>query len=171
MSENQPPVLVGLCGPARVGKSTVASFLVREFGYIPLKFAGPLKDMLAVLGLDEEQLEGGDKESPCAWLGGRTPRYAMQTLGTEWGRELMHEDLWVHVWRRRAMRHLGEGHRLVVDDIRFPNELRAIQSLGGIAYRVVRSGHTPPASEHASEHALDGIDLPEIDCASFSSQA
>ena len=48
--------------------------------------------MLYQLGLGEAHIEGALKEVPCELLGGKTPRYAMQTLGTEWGRDTDQQD-------------------------------------------------------------------------------
>jgi hypothetical protein len=78
--------LIALTGYAGSGKSTLADILACEHGFTVVKFAGPLKAMLRALGLDEREIEGDLKEQPCQLLAGHTPRRAMQTLGTEWGR-------------------------------------------------------------------------------------
>ena len=155
------PAVLALAGRAGAGKSTLAAELVAQHGYTLLKFAAPLKSMLAALGLSEEEIEGARKESPSALLGGATPRYAMQTLGTEWGRSLINADLWVHAWRRQAEQILADGGRVVVDDCRFFNELDAVLQLGGVAVRLLRPGPVIVGA-HQSERELAAVDLPEI---------
>jgi len=78
-------------------------------------------------------------------LGGKTPRHAMQTLGTEWGREFIGEDVWVNAWKAKYQR---EAHSIrtqptqpvVVEDIRFQNEVDMVRDLGGIVFFVARPG-------------------------------
>lgn len=144
--------LIALTGLAGSGKSTVAKRLVVRHGYRVEKFAGPLKDMLRGFGLTERHIEGDLKEVPCDILGGKTPRYAMQTLGLEWGRDIISPSLWVDAWSRRAATGL-----VVCDDCRFPNEAAAVRALGGIIVRVVRPGLVG-GSEHASESGQNGIE-------------
>lgn len=153
------PKLIVLAGAAGAGKSTIAAELVKH-GYQVIKFAAPLKNMLRALGLSEAEIEGDLKEQPCALLGGRTPRHAMQTLGTEWGRGCIGAEVWVSAWKREVDRVLAAGGRVVVDDCRFQNELAAALVRGGGAVRLVRAGAgTVP---HASEVGLAGLALPEI---------
>lgn len=133
------PRVVALTGVAGSGKSTAAGYLQRR-GYQLVKFAGPLKDMLRAIGLAEQQIEGGEKERPAALLQGKTPRHAMQTLGTEWGRKCLGDDFWVGLWRARVDAILENGGRVVVDDCRFPNEAAAIRAMGGDIYRLVGRG-------------------------------
>lgn len=157
------PVLVGLSGLAGSGKSTVASVLCDdEFAFVRVKFADGLKNMLRSL-LDtagcpcdevERYVEGDLKELPTNYLSGRTPREVMLTLGTEWGRDMMHLNFWVNIWRRRVQSLLDQGISVVVDDLRFPNELAALRQLGGVTMRIHRE--TSIEVKHASErHCLD----------------
>ncbi len=152
------PRLIAFSGPAGVGKSEASALLVRRHGFVQTKFAAPLKGMLTTMyefaGLDQndiqERLEGGLKEVPDAILGGTTPRRAMQTLGGEWGRDLVKDDLWVSLWRRDVQRKLSAGLSVVLDDLRYPNEAAAIRELGGEIWSI--KGNTRRAApSHASE--------------------
>jgi hypothetical protein len=143
------PSVVAFIGPAGCGKSTAAAHLV-ERGYTLLKFAHPIKEMLRVLGLEDRHLEGDQKEVPCDLLGGASPRRAMQKLGTEWGRKLIHPDIWVNAWMREAVWRLQNGQRLVIDDLRYPNELDAVLRLGGSTLRIVRKD-VHQCEQHDSE--------------------
>lgn len=151
---------IGLIGQAGVGKTMVASLLV-DAGYERVKMAGPLKGMLRALGLTDRELEGDLKHEPCRLLGGATPRHAMQTLGTEWGRDLIHPDLWLTAWGETAVRAVAAGATgAVCDDMRFANEAEMIRRLGGIVVKVVgprRTDMAHAAYSHRSETEMEGI--------------
>lgn len=144
------PRIVGLCGLAKSGKTTVADYLVKEYGYKRVKFADPLKDMLRAIGLSYQEIEGDRKEDACKILSGRSPRHAMQTLGTEWGRQMISPNLWVNIWEHRTQGVFREGLAVVADDCRFENELQAIKRLGGVSVTIVREGNQP-LNNHISE--------------------
>ncbi len=143
-----PPV-IALTGLAGSGKSTASKHLIEKHGYKLVKFAGPLKDMLRAIGLSEAQIEGELKEEPCEWLQGATPRHAMQTLGTQWGRACIGPSFWIELWVRRVNQIIAEGGRVVVDDCRFPNEADEARKLGGVVWRLVGRGGI--AGAHESE--------------------
>lgn len=153
-----PRTLIAFTGLAGSGKSTAAQHLVKTHGFTRLRFAGPLKDMMRALGLTEAEIEGDRKETPCELLGGKTPRYAMQTIGTEWGRDLIASDLWIRAFNA-ALAKVPEGVPVVVDDCRFPNEADAIVAAGGVLVRVVRPGAGAGAAGHSSE----GQQLPAVE--------
>ena len=55
--------IIALCGRRGAGKDFIANELVREHGFVNLKFAGPIKETLARLfSLSHEQIEGTEKE-------------------------------------------------------------------------------------------------------------
>jgi len=150
-------MLIGLSGKAGSGKSTVTRYL-NDKGFGTRKFAGPLKAMIAALleqqGVSPETtpdfLEGHLKEIPTDYLAGRSPRYAMQTLGTEWGRGLISQNFWVDTAMKQIVP--GDGD-IIFDDVRFPNEALAIRRAGGVVVNVVRPA-LDPVEAHASEEAL-----------------
>lgn len=67
-----------------------------------------------------------------------TPRYALQTLGTEWGRQI-NEDIWLLCAEREAVNRQVDGF-VVVADCRFVNEAAFIRSRGGLVVKIVRPG-------------------------------
>lgn len=149
--------LIALTGPAGAGKSTAAAWLARHRGYARVSFAAPLKAMLEAIGIDPAALDRGPaKAAPHPLLCGATPRRAMQTLGTEWGRHLIHPDLWVRLAEAPVCAALDHGGRVVIDDLRFPNEAAMIRRHGGTIIRIERPGALAPsaagAASHASEH-------------------
>lgn len=96
--------------------------------------------MLHGLGLTPSQTDGHLKEEPTEVLCGQTPRYAMQTLGEEWGRKMVNPDLWANVWKYRAQQLHDMNQPVVVDDLRFRNEAKAVLDLGGIIIYISRAG-------------------------------
>ena len=84
-------------------------------------------------------------------LCGKSPRFVMQTLGTNWGRNLIGPELWVNAW----LANMPSGN-VVVDDCRFTNEYDAIKVLGGKVVEIVRDVNEITESDHESEFGLDG---------------
>ena len=149
--------LIGITGYAGSGKSTLAELICNsDPSWKRIRFAGPIKSVMIELGLTTEQVDGEEKEVPCSLLCGKTPRYAMQTFGTEWGRRLIGESIWLNVFKRRAECLLADGFNVVVDDVRFPNEAEFIRSLGGKIVKVMR-GMDRPRMQHESESYIDRI--------------
>lgn len=144
-------MILGLTGRARSGKSTVASYLVREHGFVEHSFAAPIRAFVAhILGTDLAGLEAG-KEREVAWLGGGlTPRWLMQTAGTEWGRKMIHDQLWVRSCLMRAQADVSAGRPVVISDVRFDNEAEAIRYAGGEVWEIMRDG-AGVTGTHASE--------------------
>lgn len=149
---------IGFCGPAGAGKSTAAERLMLRWQFQRVRFAGPLKAMMLALGLDPAQVDGDRKEEPSALLCGRTPRQAMQWLGTEWGRNLIGEGFWIAAWQAATqaghLQHPREGllPLIVADDVRFANEAKAIRDRGGLVVRIERPGAgSASGAGHASE--------------------
>tara|TARA_R110000764_G_scaffold36123_1_gene80780 strand:+ start:589 stop:1131 length:543 start_codon:yes stop_codon:yes gene_type:complete len=149
------PNLVAFVGPIGSGKTACAEYFCKKYGYTNIKFAGPLKRMLKEMGLTDEHLEGALKEQPCDILAGRTPRWAMQTLGTEWGRDLIGENLWGNVWEHAAMQ-LLPTQPVVTDDLRFQNEAERVRKMGGMIVRLSVTGQA--STETGEPHSSEGMD-------------
>jgi hypothetical protein len=138
--------VIGLVGFAGSGKGTVADYLVTKHNYTKMAFADPLKDAVSVIfGWPRLMLEGDNEPSRLFreradpfWtekFGDTfTPRIALQKLGTESGRNVFHQDIWVYALEKRIKEH----QNVVVADVRFPNEIEAIIKWGGHILRVKR---------------------------------
>lgn len=153
-------MIIGLTGLAGSGKSEAAKFFT-ERGFDEYKMAGPLKRAIATMfSLPEEALESEDREQVLEPYG-KSLRTMMQTLGTEWGRNLIHEDLWVLIAEAhyRSMRDVYDGNvfavvRLVVSDIRFENEAKWIRDRGGLLIHLSRPEGDGRGLVHASENGV-----------------
>lgn len=143
-------MIIGICGPEGAGKSTAAKLLRAHLRGEIHPFAAPLKRMIAALGVDGAHLYGApaDKAAPLALFGGKSARDAMQTLGTEWGRQCIGHDFWRDAWAAS----LPAAPVVIADDVRFENEARAILDRGGVVIQLVRSlSDLQREPRHASE--------------------
>ena len=157
--EKIPLPIVGFTGFQESGKTTAAKWVAHQFGWRRMPMAGPLKTMLCALGLDNRDINGDRKTAPNDLLCGKTPRHAMQTLGTEWGRNCIGPDIWVNAWKLKLRNWYGLDmvKGVVCDDIRFPNEVEAVKSMGGIVIRIDRPG------KRGDGHASEQIDTLSVD--------
>lgn len=162
------PLRIAITGEKHHGKDSVMQAILSCYNNIEIvRFADGLKDMLRAFyrlyGLNESEIErrieGGLKEVPCPMLGGRTPRHAMQTLGTEW-RLTIFEGLWVGLTEYRIAS-AGEDVATVTPDLRFPVEDEPLDDLGVFKIRVVRPDleKTEEGATHASETSMSEIEV------------
>lgn len=170
------PLIVGFSGKKRAGKDTAADIAAEKYRFERDAFAAPIKTIAQdVFHLDDHQVYGGAKEKEDPFWG-MTPREIMQRTGTEFARNTFHEEVWVDSFRRRMEE--TDAQRIVVTDVRFPNEVEAIQELGGVVIRIRRPEKEPelnpilstlakrsswiadglPSKYHPSETALDGYE-------------
>lgn len=162
------PRLIGITGKAGAGKDTLADFLVRRYGATKYSFAQPLK--AALNEMFHWPMEAWNdrewKEREIKWLG-KSPRQLAQTLGTEWGRELVHPQLWVLLAEQKYIQHIDDYSQdfggmppFVIPDVRFVNEAEMIRSQNGVVIQLHRPGVMSIAA-HKSEDGLpdDMIDI------------
>jgi hypothetical protein len=149
-------VIIGLCGAAGAGKNTVAARLCLEHRFVPLAFADPLYDAVsAITGLTVEQLQDRSrKENALGWIS-CSPRRLLQTLGTDWGRNMIHPEIWVMATMQKI--EASPEFNFCLTDVRFPNEAAAIKARGGVVWRVVRPGFGVLDGETASHESERGI--------------
>lgn len=154
-----PPV-IAFAGKVGSGKTTIANELALPLKAGRYSFANPLRRMLRGLLMDGgmEYYEAKEwltsrKEEPCPVLDGKTIRHALQTLGTEWGREHMGEYFWAN--RLKDFVH-NAPVPVIVDDVRFLSERDVVKELDGITIYVHRPDNRPAiaVSQHSSENSI-----------------
>lgn len=151
--------LIGFCGKPDSGKSTAARYLHEAHGFDWINISAPIKAMLEGFyrwcGLDDGEIErrlvGDLKETPDPLLNGKTPRYALQTLGYEW-RDLISSELFSDRWCDRV---IACGQYTTSDSMRYPNEMPALYRADGILVRIDRPGATDTTGHPAENQTLD----------------
>ena len=141
-------MIIGFVGFIGSGKDTAADYLVNFHEFRRDSFANTLKDAVAaVFGWDRIMLEGRTaearkwREEVDTWWAERlnmpklTPRWVLQYWGTEVCRQGFHDDIWIASVENK-MRKTKDN--IVISDVRFPNEIKAIHNAGGIVVRVKR---------------------------------
>lgn len=147
--------LIGIHGAAGSGKDTIAEYLVAYHDFVRYGFADPIKNGLAImLGLSPcDFAERERKEAPHPRYG-VSPRRMAQTLGTEWGRQMVHPNVWVtaaEVHCRRLA--CGGWTGIVIPDVRFENEATWIRANGGRIWHILRPD-APVVEAHSSEAGI-----------------
>lgn len=168
--------IIGIAGYARSGKDTLGSLLVNLHGYERRSFAAALKDVLYATNplaeIGEEQGGGSKNTTSVRHLvdfygwdeakelspGFYGVRGLLQRLGTEGGREVLGQNVWVDA----AMSTLTDPDgKYVFTDMRFPNEYHAIDEAGGLVVRISRQS-AALVNPHVSETALDGVSFDRL---------
>jgi len=126
------------------GKDATADALAAS-GFVKMSFADEMKRFLLRLGFTKRQLWGPSefRDTPNPALGGCTARHALKTLGTEWGRDMICQTIWVAQTMSFAAELLSSRGRLMYSQTE------------GLIPRVERG----PQGEFERE------DVPEIPCA------
>lgn len=154
--------VIGLTGAAGSGKDTAADALCEAHRFIKLGFADPLYEMASIATRKPiEYLRKRENKGVPIELVGASFRKIGQTLGTEWGRNMIDEGLWIrHLESRLSDIVLRTGiNGLIISDVRFQNEVDFIHELGGEAWRVERPDNPYCiGTEHSSEQPVLGVD-------------
>ena len=177
--------IVGFTGTAGSGKDTAATVLIKK-GWVRYGFADAVKDFCASkLFLDHKlfyDIELKDKPFDIPFpltksrtldiikdLGGsskdlaevpsvktfNTPREILQYVGTDIGRNLIGENVWIDYFQK-----MDKPEKMVVTDVRFPNEVDAIQQLGGIVIRLNRKATKHKSAKlHESESMVESLEV------------
>lgn len=98
---------------------------------------------------------------PCEDCGGagkvndNSPRRVLQLLGDEWGRQLIHPDIWTMAARPAVENLLQRGTRIVVNDARFDNDRTNLRDWLGAKLVDVRSVNSKDDGAAWRKHASE----------------
>jgi len=157
--------LIGFLAKKRHGKDTAANYLVENYNYKKITFAGPLKDACKMLfGFTDEQLYGNLKEVKDEFWG-ISPRTAFQYLGTDVFRKDVYKimphiknNFWVYKLKHKYITEIKKNpkSKITIADVRFQNEVDIVHELGGIIIKIYRP-NMKDTSNHIAENAIDNI--------------
>ena len=153
--------IIALSGLAQTGKTTAAEYLHAKHKFGLLTLAEPIKELASILLGEEyswvEENKNVVHPSMEEVAPGKniTVRKILQTLGTEWGRNLLHPDIWInYVLKDLPWYEEHEWPGVVITDCRFDNEAIAVRKAGGIVCHI-RRANAPSIGRHISEAGID----------------
>jgi hypothetical protein len=178
---NRTPI-VGVGGNLRSGKDTFADFLVKNHGYTKVFMSEPLVEAMELLNpliitpknnvirfndrlFDLEGEFGSMAEAYTEIKKIPEVRRFLQVLGTDVGRNLIGEDTWVNIAKKKLLDLAREGKPAVITGIRFPNEFEMIENIDGYSVwvdRYVEDTRDESIRTHASETSVSPEDFRTI---------
>lgn len=161
--------VLGLGGYKESGKDAFAEALPSN-EWVVLGMSDPLLHASRVMNpfLRDVGMTVCDWEEECAGsyaamkAGSGDYRGFLQRMGTEFGRDMIDENIWVNIATDSIKSFRNFGLNVAVTGIRFPNEVAAIRSLGGELVWVERNGVTAPNDTHSSETSVSTADFDTI---------
>lgn len=159
-------MIVGLAGVAQSGKSTIAAILTEEHGFEEITFAAPIKEtaywLNPIIDVDDMNCRLQEAVDSQGWDEAKQipeVRRTLQELGVSL--RALDPDIWVNFVLDKI--HAAPWQDFVIPDVRFENEVEALDNVGATLYKVVRPGAGAGVnSGHSSETALDGIDFENV---------
>lgn len=148
-----PKTIIGLLGKAGSGKTTCARYLADRYGARTFSFAEPLKYMaIDIMAFSPDQVWGSqENKDRVDHRYGMSFRHFAQCLGSS-ARTHLGDNIWVNATLDKIKR-CGE-QLCVVDDVRYPNESKAIYEMGGHVIKLICLD-LPGESDHESEISVD----------------
>lgn len=177
-------MIIGIIGKKGVGKDTLVDYLIEKYNLEKYSFADPLKKtLIEMFCLKPEQVYQQELKEVIDPRWGITPREMMQVFGTDMIQNNINKFFptlktqprlfWVrHFVNNYQERLKNESDlKIIISDVRFLHEAKALKEIGGILIRLTRPKLKEEGQEenqdqkqfnqHCSEVELD--DYQEID--------
>lgn len=174
--------LIGLGGKLRAGKDAVGDYLEEKHDFVKLGMSDALNEALLKLNpiIPRDDWEGThpntfirykDLHDAVGYVEAKKNpevRRLLQMLGTEVGREMIDQDVWVKIAEKKILEHWANGKSVVITAMRFPNEIEMLERLGGFSVWVERptadrlgdtQGDEVQIGAHASENSVSEVDF------------
>jgi len=171
-------MIVGIGGLYGAGKDAVSDYLVDNYDWVKFGMSDALNDALLKLN-PLVPVKQDDPEPDAIWAvqnritahvrydelyasvgyveAKKNPevRRLLQVLGTEVGRNMIDDAVWVNIAKRRVL-DASRNRDVILTGIRYPNEQDMIRSIGGDLWWVDRPGFARAAggTQHSSETTL-----------------
>jgi hypothetical protein len=162
-------MLIALSGLKGSGKDTAAEVMIEEYGFTRIAFADALREALVVLNPYIDEVVSSDTEYDSVSYVVPTPlaelveeygwdytkrnfpeaRRLLQVMGTEVGRMLFGENVWIDYLVKKYPNISRTNTRYVITDCRFENEAQFVQDAFGKIVWIARPG--VESDGHASE--------------------
>lgn len=176
------PIVLGLGGLYGAGKDALADYLVEHYGFVKLGMSDTLAHALYTLNpwipINTEDRQPGQefgmfmRYQPLVDAQGyveakKNPevRRLLQSLGTEVGRKILGDRVWVDIQRDKINYLTEQGKHVVVTGVRYENEADLFEELGATTAWVTRGddgSNKNPTALHSSETTLTAEDFDEI---------
>jgi hypothetical protein len=161
--------LIGIVGYAGSGKTTITrDALITPFTQamfltpiVQMNFSSPIIAMLSAMGIPSELLDDKSRwNEPLDMLCGHSIRYAATTLGTEWGRDHIGQDVWTRIALARSNEYRAIGQHVIIDNVRFPSEMDAMREADAVFVAMLRPGLHDGTVKHQSEFYIRELQEP-----------
>lgn len=157
-------VLIGIHGKPRAGKDTLAKYLCEKYKLVQYGPSFPVKRATAaVFNVPEENFWKDELKETYNEFWNMTYREMAQKVGKESSRDVFGEDFWMrHVALVYEQLDPAWHNGMLLADIRYENEVKWVQSQGGIVIFVTRDNRDYVANEnHPAEHGLS-LELADV---------
>lgn len=151
-------ILIGIVGKANAGKTTTTRILSPEFHEVV--FAEPVKRITEIVfGFEYDMLLGETEDTRIlretlkdpTW--NKTPRQAMQYIGTDLFRDCFDKNVWIKIAKRKIDNLRNNGKNVVISDCRHTNEIDFIRNEGGLILVIYeKDDDLKPIPENSAIH-------------------
>jgi hypothetical protein len=129
--------IIGIAGPPESGKDTIAD-LIADKGYYKSSFAKALREIVySIYNLDKSYMGNRNYESK-SLINGKSIKQVLAHIGTE-GFRTIDPNTWIDCLDREII----NIDKVVISDVRFPNEVDYIKNKGGLLLWIDRSRDKP----------------------------